>query len=188
MYYSENNFYLLLSGKSSGLWDPFHTHHSSRMSQFNRFTRMAKYFERSETPPTDQSLLRHIKNIVVHVTIVVQGLGGIVYGAFMDIQSPWLSYILGYSNICIRGEKQRITCICDFSTEEHPFDPTDYHWTVMDVGYLTEHNACTVEDAYDLLEMSFTGRTQPIEGAIEFLNEEQQSARRDRTWRNIDGG
>lgn len=170
IYYAENKFYLLLWAKDDGRrhQDPF---------LFHRFTQMMEYFGRQTTSPTDESPMRHIKNIVVQIITSTDSnplYYSKVYSTVVDSVSPWpfrtITCNPAHSSLCIRNEKQRMAFTS--ATEQRPFDPTRYRWIVKNVRsgrgdkFGSKDRFCSVKEAYDLVQMSFTGRTQFIEEAI----------------------
>lgn len=163
MYYAENIFYLLLWGKprrlGAGGQDP---------AQFHRFARMAEYFGRQSTSPTDNSPLRHIENIIVQVADTTSE-GIEIYRSVADRLPPRR---FTYKKLCIRSDQQQITYTSDFEAEEEAFDPTKYRWTVGDATSLKVKNPWFFWEARDLMRISFNGRMESMEGALRRLRSE----------------
>lgn len=67
-----------------------------------------------------------------------------------------------------------MTFTSDPATEEGPFDPTKYRWIVKHGFYEDINTYGSIQEAHDLVRMSFTGRTQPIEKAVLVEHEEKQ--------------
>ncbi|KAK7702636.1 hypothetical protein SLS64_009599 [Diaporthe eres] len=162
IYYAENSFYLLLWAKDEDLSD-------QDPALFHRFAQMTEYFGRRTTSLTDESHLRYIRNIVVQVRISTH-LDPLYYsnlyhtvsddGGQGDLPMPT------YNSLCIRGDQQRMTFTSISETEDGPFDPTKYRCNLKDETGEQWHSFCSVKEAYDLIKLSFTGGTQPIERAI----------------------
>lgn len=162
IYYAENNFYTLLLGIYQGDTS------DEDCVLFHRFTRMTEYFGRQKTSSMDRSPMRHIKNIVVHVRTNERPepvYFSKVYRTVLQDGDNWHSHHM-YSNLCIRGDRQRMTFQPDSATEEESFDPTKYRWTVRNVTFGGKEEFRSIYEAVDLIQMSFTGDTQPIEKAI----------------------
>lgn len=164
IYYAENIFYLLLWGKPHRLGgqDP---------AQFHHFARMAEYFGRQSTSPTDNSPLRHIENIVVQVADTT-GEGIEIYRSVAYGLPPRRCT---YKKLCIRSEQQQITYTSDSEAEEEAFDPTKYRWTVGDPTSPKGNNPWFFWETQDLMAMTFNGRMDVMEGALRRLRSESKS-------------
>lgn len=192
IYYAENHFYLLLWAEYQGplpVQDP---------SRFHRFTRMMEYFGRPTTSPFEQSPLRHIRNIVVQIKLfhpVDPLYYSHIYNTFFgDRSTPEPRY----SILCIRGEQQRMAFT---GTDQEPFEPTLFRWheaarilSYQEAAIILSSDEIAViissdfllnciKDAYDLVKMSFTGRTQSIDEAIREAYQYWQSWERRRSTR-----
>lgn len=113
--------------------------------------------------------MRYIRNIVIQIntgTYLDPLRDSKVYSTVMDNVGMGTAAAPAYSSLCIRGEQQRMTFTSDTTTEGGPFDPTKYRWIVRHVTSRRAHRFCSLKEAYDLVKMSFTGGTQPIEKAI----------------------
>lgn len=194
IYFAENHFYLLLWAEYQArgplpVQEPIH---------FHRFTRMIEYFGRRTTSPFDQSPLRHIKNIVVQIKLLHRDdplYYSHIYNTFLgDPSTPEPRY----SSLCIRGEQQRMAFT---RTDQEPFNPSLFRWhetarilssEEQDVavvlwpvevsGIFSFDSLNCIKEAYDLVKMSFTGRTQSIDEAIrEAYHYWQSSERREAT-------
>lgn len=161
IYYAENIFYLLLWGKPRRLGgqDP---------AQFHRFARMAEYFGRQTTSPTDNSPMRHIKNIIVQVADTTAE----AFEIFFSVTLGELSSRRAYKKLCIRSEQQQVTYTSDSEIGEKAFDPIKYCWTVGNATSPNGKNPWFLHDALHLTTMSFNGRMELMEESLRRLQSE----------------
>lgn len=152
IFYAENTFYLLLWARRKGLRDQDPT-------DFHRFTRMVEYFGRPRTCTKDKNPMRYIKNIIVQI----RNSASRECALFHDLTDPPLERRPIYNNLCIRGEQETINYTSLPATGAEVFNPRNYQWNVCNAILNTRNFKVNfVEDAYDLLRLSFTTQVQPI--------------------------